>query len=206
MFRGAVCFYQITFNISISRGFSLFDQLYLYFVKGKENGAWNGNDDFSCRLECGKSNPGGRLPLITFGEMTILGQWPWHASIFIRGGNDFANVCGGTLVSSRAVLTAAHCVTLHLSSLLRELNDVRVDLGRYYREKDDAYVQKFQVEKIVIHSAYNPYIFESDIAIIILKEQARIGFHVRPICFPKAQNAAFDEMQLSDGSHATVIY
>lgn len=176
------------------------------YRKCKENGMWSGSDDgFGCKLECGKSNPTGRLPLITFGEMTILGQWPWHAALFIRDRGEMGNSCGGTLITQKAVLTAAHCVNLHLSSLLRDLNDIRVDLGRYNKEKDDPYVQKFQVEKIISHPAYNPLMFESDIAIVILKDAARIGYHVRPICFPKTQNTAFDEMQLADGSYATVF-
>lgn len=176
------------------------------YRKCKENGDWTGSDDgFGCKLECGKSNPGGRLPLITFGETTMLGQWPWHVALFIRDRGDMTNSCGGTLISRKAILTASHCVTLHYSSLTRDVNDVRVDLGRYYREKDDPYVQKIEVEKIVTHPAYNPFMFESDIAIIILKEPARIGFHVRPSCFPQSHNAAFDEIQLADGSYATVM-
>ncbi|CAL8089768.1 unnamed protein product [Orchesella dallaii] len=177
------------------------------YRKCKEGGVWTGSDDgFICTLECGKQNPTGRLPLITFGEVAVLGAFPWHAALFVRDRDPkFTNACGGTLISAKAILTAAHCVNLPYSSLLRNVSDLRVDLGRYYREKDDPYVQKFNVEKVVGHPAYNPWIYESDIAIVILKEKAQIGFHVRPICYPKSQNAAFDELQLADGSWATVV-
>lgn len=177
-----------------------------YQRRCRENGYWSGSSDgVKCELECGRSNPlAGRFPLITFGEMTILGEWPWHAAIFIRDkhGDIMSNACGGTLISERAVVTAAHCVNLYLTSLVRDLDDLRVDLGRYWRQKDDPYVQKLSVEKIVNHPGYNPLNFESDIAIVILRDAVKIGFHVRPICYPGNNSP---EVRLADGSYATVV-
>ncbi|CAL8089766.1 unnamed protein product [Orchesella dallaii] len=180
------------------------------YRKCRANGEWSGSDDhFICSLECGQQNPSGQLPLITSGDVGAEAAFPWHAALFIRERREgsqgvFGNSCGGTLISARAILTAAHCVTLPRSLWLRDFADLRVDLGRYYREREDEYVQKFEVQNIVSYPAYNPFSYESDIAIIILKEKAKIGFHVRPICYPKVQNAAFDELYLADGAYATV--
>ncbi|XP_034045912.1 serine protease 33-like [Thalassophryne amazonica] len=49
----------------------------------------------------------GKVPLntkITGGQNATLGTWPWQAAV--QPGN---SSCGGSLISSQWVLTAAHC-------------------------------------------------------------------------------------------------
>ena len=43
---------------------------------------------------------------IVQGENAIPGAWPWQVAL-LYGGQYF---CGGSLISSQFVLTAAHCV------------------------------------------------------------------------------------------------
>ena len=43
---------------------------------------------------------------IVGGEPSLDGQWPWQVSLVDKAGHHF---CGGTLVSSEFVVTAAHC-------------------------------------------------------------------------------------------------
>ncbi|CAL8089770.1 unnamed protein product [Orchesella dallaii] len=185
--------------------------LTIQYRKCKEDGTWTGgeNNGFSCALECGKANPVGKIPLITSGEPTYKAQWPWHTALFYRDIREdptqHAFICGGTLVSKRAILTAAHCVTEYFSNSLKSLTEFRIDLGRYERTIEDEFVQTFTAETIIPHPSYNPYIFDSDIAIIILKSTVTIGFHVRPICYPQTQNSAFEDLHLSDGSVGTVV-
>jgi len=42
---------------------------------------------------------------ITNGSPAIRGQFPWQVALVING----ASFCGGSLISNRWVLTAAHC-------------------------------------------------------------------------------------------------
>ena len=42
---------------------------------------------------------------ITGGSLASRGQFPWQVGLIINGGS----FCGGSLISSRWVLTAAHC-------------------------------------------------------------------------------------------------
>lgn len=49
-----------------------------------------------------------RATRIVGGEDTEVNEYPWQAGLVSRGQHDFV-WCGGSLVSSRWVITAAHC-------------------------------------------------------------------------------------------------
>jgi len=67
---------------------------------------WN-NSEFI--LDCGRRNVNPR-PFIINGVRTNSSSWPWHAALFRRQGRSIRYICGGSIISKSAVLTAAHCV------------------------------------------------------------------------------------------------
>lgn len=86
------------------------------YCKGRYEKYMKENCEKSCKL-CGGGNggngggtgqcgykPSGR---IVGGTQAPQGAWPWQAQIRTRSGFPF---CGGTLVHSQWVVTAAHCV------------------------------------------------------------------------------------------------
>lgn len=80
------------------------------------------------------SNCGRRLVnhklLITNGFPSKEGDWPWHAAIFHIGSKlEKSYVCGGTVVTSNSILTAAHCVYEYGGFIIPER--VSVQLGKY---------------------------------------------------------------------------
>ncbi|KAF4527172.1 hypothetical protein B566_EDAN006097 [Ephemera danica] len=42
---------------------------------------------------------------------TYQGEWPWHVAIYSTASGNQRYICGGTLISRRVIITAAHCAT-----------------------------------------------------------------------------------------------
>jgi hypothetical protein len=117
------------------------------YRKCRADGTWAGSaEGFNCVVQCGKNNPV-FIPLIITGTPSFKGQWPWHGAIFLKetlGETEtkkWTYICGGTLISNRAVVTAAHCLTFHQSTRGRNPSEFRIDLGRFLLDEVDDTVQ-----------------------------------------------------------------
>jgi secreted trypsin-like serine protease len=125
---------------------------------------------------CGFSNV--THPKVVGGTPAKLGGWPWMALVGYR--NDFGDVsfkCGGTLISSRHVLTAAHCIRKDLYSIRIGEHDLSTDAETQHID--------IVVSKIITHPNYDKKDGHSDLAILVLEEPVTAyGFTIRPICLP----------------------
>ncbi|XP_014864911.1 PREDICTED: hepatocyte growth factor activator [Poecilia mexicana] len=115
------------------------------------------------------------------GNAALPGTHPWMAAIYI-GQSDF---CGGSLISSCWVLSAAHCF---FSNPLK--SQLRVVLGQHHFNTTGPNTRTFEVEDYVFHkrfSIFNPTLH--DIVLIKLKKQdgrcVRRTPFIRPICLPE---------------------
>ncbi|XP_053669190.1 CLIP domain-containing serine protease B4-like [Anopheles marshallii] len=125
------------------------------------------------------------------GHDTKINEFPWTALIqFQKPGGSFGFHCGGSLINERYVVTAAHCI----KSIPRSWKVHRVRLGEWDLSMANDCQDDFcsnapidlDVEKIVVHSNYDPYngSFENDIALLRLTRPVDYSETVRPICLP----------------------
>ncbi|KAI3380989.1 hypothetical protein SNEBB_010361 [Seison nebaliae] len=133
---------------------------------------------------CGKNEAQSR---IIGGSQSADGAWPWMASLQLG----YSHYCGGAIIHSRLIITAAHCIVPLSSYNLQRLNVVvgSVDLR-------SSRARRIRIADILYHSDYEDEIKKHDIALIklatrlTLKKEVRSNGHVVPICLP-AMNQGF---------------
>ncbi|XP_071053511.1 trypsin-7 isoform X1 [Onthophagus taurus] len=138
------------------------------------------NDDFI--FECGISANRILSKRIIGGKDAYFGQFPWQAHIKIS-----AYQCGGVLVSSKYVATAAHCI------IKAKLYDIVVYLGELDTQDTGSVVELapaelHRVKTKIIHPKFQfrrtqPDRF--DVALLELVTEAGSSYHIAPICLPE---------------------
>ncbi|XP_034371287.1 mannan-binding lectin serine protease 1 isoform X2 [Arvicanthis niloticus] len=124
------------------------------------------------------------------GQPAQKGTTPWIAMLSQLNGQPF---CGGSLLGSDWVLTAAHCLhypldpeepTLHSSHLLSP-SDFKIIMGKHWRRRSDEDEQHLRVKRIMLHPLYDPSTFENDLGLVELSESPRLNDLVMPVCLPE---------------------
>ncbi|CAH1733773.1 unnamed protein product [Chironomus riparius] len=121
---------------------------------------------------------------IILGTTVIKGTHPWIAVLVDKNGNYF---CGGTLISKRLVVTAAHCV-FGKNSVEKTPGDFVVLLGAHQLDNENEVGRKTHlVSNIRVDRNWNPNSkkFDADIAVLELNEEAKFGTWIQPVCLPK---------------------
>uniref|UniRef100_A0A5F9CES8 Tissue-type plasminogen activator n=1 Tax=Oryctolagus cuniculus TaxID=9986 RepID=A0A5F9CES8_RABIT len=139
------------------------------------------------------------------GLFTDITAHPWQAAIFTNNrrspGERF--LCGGILINSCWVLSAAHCFLERFPQ-----QKLRVILGRTYPLVSAEEEQIFEVEQPILHERFDEGTYDNDIALLKLKSTsgscAQESQAVRLVCLPDAslQLPDWTECELSGyGKH-----
>ncbi|KAH8235918.1 hypothetical protein KR032_010728, partial [Drosophila birchii] len=113
---------------------------------------------------------------IVGGVAVDLGVYPHMAAIAFLTFDRFEFRCGGSLISKRHVLTAAHCV--YTDSLMPAF----VRLGTVNVEIPDKNYVDVNVRNVTIHPNYLANIKYNDVAILELANAVTVTNNIRPAC------------------------
>ncbi|NXM77985.1 PAMR1 protease, partial [Serilophus lunatus] len=157
-----------------------------------KTGKWSGRAPV-CIPICGKAEN------ITLQKTATSTRWPWQAAIYRTANGVKENslrkgawilICSGALVNERTVVVAAHCVTDLGKTIVLKTAELKVVLGKFYRDddRDEKTIQNLRISAIIVHPNYDPILLDSDIAIIKLLDKARISSRVQPICLSSSHD------------------
>merc|ERR1711936_155247 len=132
----------------------------------------------SCR--CGQANP---VSKIEGGVSTEAHEYPWQVGL-LHSRSSSTPFCGGSLISSQEVLTAAHCGT----------NIGWVVLGEHDLTKEDG-EQKVRVCSTTLHPHYNQGKIDNDFAILRLCSPVSFSRDVSTVCLPSSSSNNYDNVQ-----------
>ncbi|XP_060717302.1 serine protease hepsin isoform X1 [Tachysurus vachellii] len=110
------------------------------------------------------------------------GSWPWQVSLQYDG----VHQCGGSIISDRWIVSAAHC----FPERYRHVSRWRVLMGSIYNTPIHKNVVIAEVKTVVYHSSYLPFVDANiddnsrDIAVLSLTKPLQFTDYIQPVCLP----------------------
>ncbi|XP_030034023.2 modular serine protease [Manduca sexta] len=147
------------------------------------------------------------VPRVSQGYLVDLATAPWHVGLYRKTASSHKQICGGTIIAKRVVITAAHCVTKDRHIVL-PASQFAVAAGKIYRLWNDIHdvdAQKSDVKEIKVPPRYQGAVtnYQHDIALLLLTAHFNYTDHVKPACLNF--DPEFDEKQLQEGQWGKVV-
>ena len=116
-------------------------------------------------------------------------QYPWQVLLLILNGEI---MCGGSIISAKHVLTAAHCVTSKDTTF--ESTAVSILVG-FHALETIADHERTPVSQILVHPEYvksEIFGFHYDVAILTMSTPLNFSDTAMPVCLPASVSAQYD--------------
>uniref|UniRef100_A0A3B4Z7W3 trypsin n=1 Tax=Seriola lalandi dorsalis TaxID=1841481 RepID=A0A3B4Z7W3_SERLL len=152
---------------------------------------------------CGKPQPKKAITRIFGGLKVAPGAIPWQVSLQVRPKNTnqpFRHICGGVLIASCWVLTAAHCMFTHVDIIV--IKDMQVVLGSLSQDVTEHTEQTIKVEEAIVHENYRETRSAVYNDIALLKLEGTGGVCANETQFVKT--ACLPDAPLPDGMECTI--
>ncbi|XP_024615407.1 serine protease 27 [Neophocaena asiaeorientalis asiaeorientalis] len=131
-----------------------------------------GTQEAEALIACGSPR---MLNRMVGGQDTLEGEWPWQVSLQ-RNGSHF---CGGSLITERWVLTAAHCF-----SNTSETSLCQVLLGVRQLVKPGPHAMYTRVKRVKSNPLYQGMASSADVALVELEAPVTFTNYILPVCVP----------------------
>ncbi|EDV95836.1 venom serine protease Bi-VSP isoform X1 [Drosophila grimshawi] len=126
---------------------------------------------------CG-STPKATFKKVVGGEPAKQGAWPWIALLGYDDGSSSPFKCGGTLITARHIITAAHCIRDDLTFVRLGEHDLTTDAEARHVD--------IPIAKKVRYPQYTPRNGRGDIAMLYLDRNVQFTDTIIPICMPSS--------------------
>ncbi|XP_030560691.1 venom serine protease Bi-VSP [Drosophila novamexicana] len=127
---------------------------------------------------CGATPKAAAFKKVVGGEPAKQGTWPWIALLGYDDGSSSPFKCGGTLITARHVITAAHCIRQDLTFVRLGEHDLTTDTEARHVD--------VPIAKYVSNPQYNSRIGRGDMAILYLERNVEFTDTIIPICMPSS--------------------
>ncbi|XP_043089539.1 prostasin [Puntigrus tetrazona] len=131
----------------------------------------------------------GKAPLntkIVGGQNASAGAWPWQVSLH----QDGSHFCGGSLINSEWVLSAAHCFPS-----TPDASVYTVYLGRKSQDLPNPNELSRTVSQVIVHPQYNILPHDNDMALLHLSTPVPFTDYIQPVCLA-AEGSIFNSDML----------
>ncbi|XP_030622983.1 uncharacterized protein LOC115806430 [Chanos chanos] len=137
--------------------------------------------DGSDELRCGCGTRPRKRAKIVGGSDAQVGSWPWQVSLQMER---YGHVCGASLVGIRWLLSAAHCFQDSDAIKYSDARSWRAYMGMRVMNSASNAAATRQIRRIVLHSQYDQFTSDYDIALLELSAPVFFNELVQPICIP----------------------
>ncbi|XP_039601443.1 suppressor of tumorigenicity 14 protein homolog isoform X1 [Polypterus senegalus] len=136
-------------------------------------------------LGCGCGTRPSKKTKIVGGEDARTGEWPWQVSLQM---GKYGHICGASVISSKWLLSAAHCFQDSDSIRYSDASTWKAYMGmRIINRISNSVVTRY-IKRIVVHSQYDQYTSDYDIALLELNAAVFFNEFVQPICLPASSH------------------